>query len=782
MNDSHAPEPNRTADPPAGDRRHRGRTADPAGDRRHRGRTSGRPANRGSRRAAARLRPVGLIAVLGFVLVLGFDVLRVAHPTSADYLSAISLALLALLLVSHIVASGRVLRLARADLAEEHLQLERTFSEARNGIALADESDRWVRVNPALCEMLGYEESELVGRSPLEFTHPDDVELTRANLDRRRRRDYRGADVEKRYVAKDGRIVWVELSASAAGHHGSGAEQHVIQIQDISARKQAELAFAVERRLLDAFMANIPEQVYFKDLESRFIRVSQVQAARLGIDDPQAVIGLSDFDLFGPEHARRAYEDEQEIIRTGVPIVEQEELETAGAEPGSGAETWVLTTKLPLRDERGEIVGTFGVSRDITRRKRAELALRESVERWRALLAHLNEIVVLVDDERLMTYATPSIEYWLGYPADELVGTPIARTSHPDDLTLVQRAFDAVTPEQPIEVTHRVRHRDGSWHTLDSTFVCLRADPVVQAVLIASTDITDRIAVEEERERLELERRVSHRLEAVGQLAAGIAHEINTPLQFVGDSVAFLREAVDDLLGLVGRYRELMWSEDEIALAQRQEIITAAEQDADLEYLLERIPAAFDRTADGVSRVRSIVQAMKRFSHSSAAEASPADINEAIETTLEVCRNTYKYVADVVLDLGELPLVTCNISELNQVFLNLVINAAQAIEEQVGDGDGRGRIMLSTRREGDAVVIVIADDGPGIPAELRERIYEPFFTTKAVGKGTGQGLALVRTTVERHSGTVECESAPGEGTTFTLRLPIEPAAPVAKAA
>lgn len=289
-----------------------------------------------------------------------------------------------------------------------------------------------------------------------------------------------------------------------------------------------------------------------------------------------------------------------------------------------------------------------------------------------------------------------------------------------------------------------------------------------------------------ELERLELDRRVSQRLEAVGQLAAGIAHEINTPLQFVGDSVSFLRGAVDELVALTGLYREMLYSDTPVALAQRREALRDAEERADVEYLCERIPGAFDRTADGIARVRSIVQAMKQFSHAAGTEAAPADINEALQTTLVVCRNEYKYVADVSTDLDAIPDVVCNISELNQVFLNLIVNAAQAIEEQTERGGDRGQITIRTRRRGDSAVIEITDTGPGIPAALLDRIYEPFFTTKPVGKGTGQGLALALATVQRHAGSLQCRSTPGHGTTFTVELPLQataaPAAPVARAA
>jgi two-component system NtrC family sensor kinase len=257
-------------------------------------------------------------------------------------------------------------------------------------------------------------------------------------------------------------------------------------------------------------------------------------------------------------------------------------------------------------------------------------------------------------------------------------------------------------------------------------------------------------------------------------LAAGIAHEINTPLQFVGDSVSFLSDAVDELLILTGAYRETLHLDLEIPLAERRRALAQAEEIADLDYLLERIPAAFRRAADGVERVRSIVQAMKHFSHTGPAEMAPADLNEAIETTLEVCRGEYKYIAEVTFSAGELPPLTCEISEINQLLLNLIINAAQAVGEHDRGAGAMGTIEIETSCDGDFVTIRITDDGPGIPPELQERIYEPFFTTKEVGKGTGQGLALARTTVQRHAGMLECRSVPGQGTTFTIRLPLEP--------
>jgi two-component system, NtrC family, sensor kinase len=685
-------------------------------------------------------------------------------------------AVLCLLVTLRLLVSGRALEGAHLQLIEEHEQLERMFTGSLIGMVLVDSTQRWSRVNPAVCAMLGYAQHELIGRDPADFTHPDDLALTARSLERLHHYDYDGGAIEQRYIAADGSVIWALVTFSATRDPQTREHVHVAQIQDITTRKQAEAAYASERGLLDAFLQNVPEQVYFKDLDSRFLRVSQVQATRLGFDTPAELVGKTDFDVFGDEHARAAFEDEQRMIRTGEPVIDLEERETFDGDAGRPPRTaWVLTTKLPLRDRDGDIVGTFGVSRDITLRKQAEAALSDSEARWRTLLLHLQEVVILVDEHHRLIYATPSVERWLGYAPEELIGVDMTQGVHCDDVAATAAAFDAAAPGHPTTVTNRMRHRDGSWHTLESTLVCLRDDPAVQAVLIASRDVTDHVALEAERSRLELERRVSHRLEAVGQLAAGIAHEINTPLQFVGDSVAFLKEAVEELLILTGRYRELLWIETPLNVGERRSIMREAEELADVEYLCDRIPAAFERTVGGVDRVRSIVQAMKRFSHTTSSDAAPADLNDAIQTTLAVCRNEYKYVAEIALDLGDLPAVTCNVGELNQVFLNLIINSAQAIAEVRSDADELGEIAIATAVDGDQAVLTFTDNGPGMPPEVRERIYEPFFTTKDVGQGTGQGLALARTTIERHGGSLKCDSTPGVGTTFTVRLPLHSA-------
>lgn len=268
----------------------------------------------------------------------------------------------------------------------------------------------------------------------------------------------------------------------------------------------------------------------------------------------------------------------------------------------------------------------------------------------------------------------------------------------------------------------------------------------------------------------------AHKLEAIGQLAAGIAHEINTPTQYVTDNVEFLARAFD-------RLKELVTTAHTVIKAARAneltpEILSAAESafaNARVDYVLEETPKALEQSMEGLHRVASIVSAMKDFSHPSAGEKTPVDLNESIATTITVATNEWKYVADVETSFDpDMPMVKCLRDEVNQVILNLIVNAAHAIDDiTVGGSTGKGTIKIETRHADGWAEIRVTDTGCGIPESARNRVFDPFFTTKPVGKGTGQGLAIAYSViVDKHRGEIGFDTAVGHGTTFVVRLPV----------
>jgi len=278
----------------------------------------------------------------------------------------------------------------------------------------------------------------------------------------------------------------------------------------------------------------------------------------------------------------------------------------------------------------------------------------------------------------------------------------------------------------------------------------------VTGIVGTGFDITERKAAEERMAS-------SDRLESIGRLAAGVAHEINTPVQYLNDSVSFIREGVGELLAYIDKLHA--------SLPQKPE------DNDDVDYLREELPPALTRVAEGLARIAEIVRSMKHFSHADQREMSEVDLNASIASTLVIARSEYRDCADIETDYAPLPPVTCHGGQINQVVLNLVVNSADAISDFVKQHGGRGRITLRTALEGDHVLITIADTGGGIPEAIQARIFDPFFTTKEVGRGTGQGLSIVRSTIVKgHGGQLDFVSEMGKGTTFYVRLPVKPPA------
>jgi signal transduction histidine kinase len=445
----------------------------------------------------------------------------------------------------------------------------------------------------------------------------------------------------------------------------------------------------------------------------------------------------------------------------------------------------------PIADQAKDEIGALAQSFNVMVQQSNRLAMEHSqlASSQRERLEHLvldrtHELEQSREMYRLMAESTKAIPFildvtlnrfsYVGHQAIAAFGFPESQWKEPGALDLiiprlsnqeVRQRFDQCEGGS-FEFLTPLVHRDGRRAEVRWTGTCewVEKSKVLRGLMHDITEVR----------RRGLELAASQKLESVGRLAAGVAHEINTPVQFVTDNVQFLRTSMVDIAMVALAYRALQHAAksdgDVAAAAQRA---ADAEEAADLDYILENAPLAIDSSIEGLGRIATIVRSMKEFAHPDQATKQAADLNQAIRSTLVVARNEYKYIAEIDLQLGELPLVQCYLGEINQVLLNLLVNGSHAIEDVVKDTGSLGKLTVRSRLDGEEVEISISDTGMGIPEAVRAKIFDPFFTTKEVGKGTGQGLAIARSViVNKHGGTLRFETESNKGTTFFIRLPI----------
>ncbi|SOE94757.1 PAS domain S-box-containing protein [Burkholderia sp. D7] len=411
-----------------------------------------------------------------------------------------------------------------------------------------------------------------------------------------------------------------------------------------------ELVF--QRNLLRTLAETFPHRIYAKDTETRFIFGNMAVAQGMGVTSPDELLGKTDFGFYPEACATRYHREEQAIMQSGQPLMHREE-EVKYLLTNDVA--WMLTTKVPLRDDDGKVVGIVGVNYDITERKRTEMEL-------------------------------------------------VSRNA------------------QLLELNAKLSR--------------------AQAQLVQS-----------------------EKLASIGQLAAGVAHEINNPVGFIFSNFTTLDGYLEKLLVMLTAYEE---AEHFIDSQPMRDKLKALGETVDPLFLKEDIPVLMTETKDGIARVRKIVQALTEFSRVGGnVEWQFANLHQGIDATLNIINSEIKYKADVIKEYGQIPEIECLPSEINQVIMNLLVNAAHAI------GEDRGKITIRTSVACETVSIEISDNGCGIEKESLSRIFDPFYTTKPVGKGTGLGLSLSYGIVQKHRGTLEAESEVGQGTTFRLALPVK---------
>lgn len=409
---------------------------------------------------------------------------------------------------------------------------------------------------------------------------------------------------------------------------------------------------------------------------------------------------------------------------------------------------------------------------EIGNRQNAKMPVGNEHKEINRLISSLPTILIGLSKDNKIVLWNSKAERVFGKNQSEVIGLPLQQCGIDWDWDKIAGGIsESRTANQPTRVDDiRFQRSDGEERYLGMTINHLDGDhDCILGSTIIGADITDRI-------KLETQLQQSQKMEAIGQLAAGIAHEINTPTQFVGDNTRFFQDAYEDLIQIIREYENLI----EIAKSDSltKELIAGVEkriEDIDLEYLKEEIPVALQHTLKGVHRISKIVQAMKIFSHPGMIVKEPTDINKEIEKSITITRNEWKYVAEMKTDFDSgLPFVPCFRAELNQVILNMIVNAAHAIAEANGDNSSQqGTIRIRTYHKDNWAKIRISDTGAGIPQEIRHKIFDLFFTTKGPGKGSGQGLAISHSViVEKHKGTLDLETEEGKGTTFIIGLPL----------
>ena len=450
----------------------------------------------------------------------------------------------------------------------------------------------------------------------------------------------------------------------------------------------------------------------------------------------------------------------------------------------------LLITAVAQVGPQGKIEGTFGVFRNITERNQSARSLLETQrlllaekELLSTTLMSIADGVIMTDNNGITLLCNRAAESITGYSMSEVVKKPVNHILNVSISPLLDTITDLPTYLKEVEKAQKkfmdyrppvLTTKNGDKLFLSGSVTSiLSADFMEETVgfVIVFQNITERQIADEQKA-------LSQKMEAIGQLAAGIAHEINTPIQYIGDNIKFLDKAYSKYAEILAAYQRVIEEhvEEKITQSEINQLEELVHQKK-ITYYATEIPKSIQESLDGTERVRKIVLAMREFSHPSIKEKKFFDINHGIQTCIVISNNEWKYFAEMETDLDEnLPLVYCQIDEINQVVLNMIVNAAQSIEEKMGSGsEQKGKISIQTRTGKDTVLIIIQDTGNGISEETRKRVFDPFFTTKAIGKGTGQGLFLAHNIiVNNHHGVIHVASVQGQGATFTIELPVNP--------
>ena len=638
--------------------------------------------------------------------------------------------------------AGQLLKIAK----EESDLIIRRFLDT---LIVVNTAMRVVRINQATCKLLGQTEEALLGMDVAELFH-DPAEAVHEVFSYYRRivRLEGKTDVEELrnvelcYRDNSGGRLPMSFNLSLLKNDEGEVVGVVAAAKDISKIRHVVDQLAQQKDYIEALFDIVPEGLLALSPDNRIVKNNQALTAVLA----------------GWEERMPLEKKELQQILINEVI----------AGHSSGQTDFAFSVRVDKESAYCKcqvvpIVGLAGISllvsiADIT----AERAMQEERRLLATIIEQTGDSVIITGTDLVIRYANRAATSNSGYSKEELLGkTPAIFKSGLVDNSVYVDLYRTLDKGQVWTGRLRNRRKSGAIVEEDVTISPVRnEDGQLSHYVAIKRDMTEMTSLQ--RQLLQ-----SQKLEAIGTLAAGIAHEINTPMQYVQNNISFFAQATTDTTRLFEALARTRHNDN------REELLQCIEE-IDLDYLVEEIPEAIEEAREGIERVVKIVSAMKAFNHPGSSDQVIADINQSLKNTVTVCRNEYKYVAEIILDLDpELPNVPCFPDQLNQAMLNLIVNAAHAIEESGAKfPDNPGRITIGTRSFDDMVEIRIQDTGKGIPEEIRNLIYDPFFTTKEVGKGTGQGLTIVHDViVQKHHGSLDFTSNPEEGTTFIVCLP-----------
>ena len=637
----------------------------------------------------------------------------------------------------------------------------RLIESSADGICIVDCLGRYTAVNSRLCDMLGFGRGDMLRRFIFDTCRPEECEKTRETVVRA----FAGEVVcfECTILRGDGKELPMELStvrldddALQVTYHDATAHRHALE--------RAEQALREQLCLFEQLLAAMPSPVFFADEEGRYLGCNEAFEKVIGLKRVD-LVGKGVHELWPQDLADVAHADDALCASPGAQSYE------ASVVYADGSRHEVVFHKATACRRDGARGGIVGVALDVTELKRAEHSAQAAHRESELFIKAVPSVLIGVDNQGRIDRWNPACEALFELSEAQVRGRPLkdcgirwidpelaveldSWPSRTDAFKRENMAFDKNGERCLFSVTvNPVRFPDGSGAGL----------------LITGADVTQRRQTEEQL-------RQTQKLDAVGQLAAGIANEISNPAQSASENTVFIKDSWHALDGLLSQVRLLSREHrlGGVSPATIRAVVGCAEE-ADLDDLMEETPKAIRQCLDGLERVSEVVRAMTEFSHPDPPGKSLVDINRVVETIVTVTRSEWKSVARLETSLdATLPKVPGQRSDLNHVILNLIVNAAHAIKDR-GAAASQGMINILTRRRGTDVEVVVADNGTGIAPEHRSRVFDPFFSTKGVDQGSGHGLFVAHNiVVKKHRGKIWFETEKGQGTTFFVRVPIQP--------